>query len=335
MPSDPVTGFEYPQAWTDRCQDQEGLRQVAEGLAVLTSSGRVLRRGFTTGTTASAACKAAILSLGREVHSVQIDLSCGLRVNVPCAGMWGIGTCSKYSGDYLTDATSGAEFVCLAKSGDEGLRIKYGKGVGRLTRAFNGMSEGDAAVSRNASISIERAAADALKDLGLEGADLDLTIRNGAERAKRTMNEKVGIVGGISILGSTGLVEPWDDHVETSVMERIRQGGPVVLTTGRTGLRYSRLLFPERESVLVGVNMGQAIKEANGNVVLCGMPGLILKFLDPDILEGTGCVTVDEMMMDERWKERMESALHSAKTVREDLRVVLVGRDGKILGDSG
>ena len=335
MTSDPVTGFDYPESWVRSCADPEGIELVASGLAVLTSSGKVLRRGFTTGTTASAACKASILSLKGEVHSVQIDLACGLSVDVPASGMWGIGTCRKYPGDYATDATADLEFVCLANPGDEGIKINYGSGIGRLTRPFNGKSTGDAAVSKNASLSIEKAVSQALVDTGLQGVELDLTVRNGAEAAKRTMNEKVGIVGGISILGSTGLVEPWDDHVETSVMERIRNGQRVVLTTGRMGLRYSRLLFPDRESVLVGVNMGQAIKEAQGEVVLCGMPGLILKFLDPHILEGTGCLTVDEMLTDDRWNGRLTEALGRSKAVRDDLRVVLVDRKGNVLGDSG
>ena len=334
MTNDPVTGFEYPESWADRCQDAQGMELVAAGLAVLTSSGKVLRRGFTTGTTASAACKASILSLKHEVHAVQIDIACGLHLNVPTAGMWGIGTCRKYPGDYATDATAGLEFVCLAKPGDDGIQINYGSGIGKLTRPFNGRAEGDPAVSKNALLSIEKAVGQALDGIGLQGAELDLSVRNGAEAAKRTMNEKVGIVGGISILGSTGLVEPWDDHVETSVMERIRSGQRVVLTTGRTGLRYSRLLFPDRESVLVGVNMGQAIKEAQGEVVLCGMPGLILKFLDPHILEGTGCMTVDEMLTDARWNGRMTEALRRSKAIRHDLRVVLVDKTGKILGDS-
>jgi cobalt-precorrin-5B (C1)-methyltransferase len=335
MISDPVTGFDYPDAWSKNCTDAEGMKLVESGMAVLTSSGKVLRRGFTTGTTASAACKAAILSLKEEVHEVDVDLSCGIRVAVPSDGAWGVGTCRKYSGDYGTDATAGIEFVCLAKPGDKGITINYGEGIGRLTRPFNGMAEGAAAVSRSASLSIEKAVVQAMERTGFEGIELDLTIRKGAEVAKRTMNERVGIVGGISILGSTGLVEPWDDHVETSVMERIRNGEHLVLTTGRTGLRYSRLLFPDRESVLVGVKMGQAIKEAQGDVVLCGMPGLILKFLEPHILEGTGCMTVDEMMTDERWNDRVGAALARCKEVRDDLRVVLVDKSGKILGDSG
>ena len=196
------------------------MKLVESGMAVLTSSGKVLRRGFTTGTTASAACKAAILSLKEEVHEVDVDSFLRHPGRRPERWGMGVGTCRKYSGDYGTDATAGIEFVCLAKPGDKAIMINYGEGIGRLTRPFNGMAEGAAAVSRSASLSIEKAVVQAMERTGFEGIELDLTIRKGAEVAKRTMNERVGIVGGISILGSTGLVEPWDDHVETSVMEK-------------------------------------------------------------------------------------------------------------------
>jgi len=60
---DPVTGFAYPGSWVAACGDGEQLALATSGLGVLTASGKVLRRGFSTGTTAAAACKAAVLSL--------------------------------------------------------------------------------------------------------------------------------------------------------------------------------------------------------------------------------------------------------------------------------
>ena len=67
---DPVTGFLYPKSWQEKVADPRALDLVGQGFAVLTASGTVLRRGYTTGTTAAAACKAAILSLSREVSRV-------------------------------------------------------------------------------------------------------------------------------------------------------------------------------------------------------------------------------------------------------------------------
>ena len=88
---DPVTGFDYPEEWAARCTSPEKLRLAGQGLAVLTSSGSVLLRGFTTGTTAAAAAKAAVLSLKTDVTTVPITLPCGLHVHVPAHGHTGSG----------------------------------------------------------------------------------------------------------------------------------------------------------------------------------------------------------------------------------------------------
>ena len=69
---DPVSGFEYPHGWVTGCRKPELLPLVARGLAILTSDGTVLMRGYTTGTTAAAACKAAVLSLQSPVAAVHI-----------------------------------------------------------------------------------------------------------------------------------------------------------------------------------------------------------------------------------------------------------------------
>ena len=79
---DPVTGFEYPVEWVKRCAVPAQILLAEQGLAVLTSSGTVLCRGFTTGTTAAAACKAALLSLsGTTISSVFIKIPSGLTGN--------------------------------------------------------------------------------------------------------------------------------------------------------------------------------------------------------------------------------------------------------------
>ena len=78
---------------------------------------------------------------------------------------------------------------------------------------------------------------EALDVTGLSGATVTLSIPEGARVAKKTLNPRVGVIGGISVLGSTGLVEPWDDHLEESVRARLSGTKNVVLTTGRVGLR--------------------------------------------------------------------------------------------------
>ena len=94
---DPVNGFDYPETWVKKCQSPDLLDLVEEGLAVLTSSGKVLRRGYTTGTTAAAACKGAILSLSGVVTTVPVQIPCGLIVSVPVSGSGGTASCKKFA----------------------------------------------------------------------------------------------------------------------------------------------------------------------------------------------------------------------------------------------
>jgi cobalt-precorrin-5B (C1)-methyltransferase len=109
----------------------------------------------------------------------------------------------------------------------------------------------------------------------------------------------------------------------------------VVLTTGRTGLFFSRLLFPDFEVVLAGARLKDALGAAQGDVILCGLPGLILKFIDPEILSGTGCATIEDLSGQPQFQERMQEAFRRGKRLYPRLRVVVIDRKGSIVGDSG
>ncbi len=336
MLRDPVTGFEYPEAWAAACRDPQRLALVEAGLAVLTASGTVLRRGFSTGTTAAAAAKAAVLSLpGAGPASVALTLPCCIAVSIPVTARRGRGIARKDPGDYPEDATAGAEIVAVATPIPRGIEIAAGEGIGRWMRDTPRAQRGEPAISRTALESIERAVAEGAEAAGLAGVRVELAVPQGRRIARQTLNPRIGIAGGISILGTTGLVEPWDDHLVESVIERIGSSRRVVLTTGRTGLRCARLLFPDHDAVLIGGKIGQALDAATGDVVLCGLPGLILRFIEPGILEGTGCATVEELALSPAWEHAVERALAAFGKRYPHVRVVLLARDGRILGESG
>jgi len=332
---DPVTGFVYPEAWTSRCASPEACVLAASGLGVLTASGAVLRRGFTTGTTAAAAATAAVLSLKAPVSAVAVTLPCGLVFTVPAEGKDGTGSARKDAGDYPSDVTAGLLFVATAERAPAGLTFEAGEGIGRFARDTPRYRAGAAAISGTAMQSILQGIRGAMAAVGLPGVRVRLSIPEGAAIAGRTLNPRIGIEGGISVLGSTGLVEPWDDHLSESAFERIRGAERVVLTTGRLGLRYSRLLFPDYEAVLVGVNLGRALDEVGGEAVICALPGLVMKFIDSAILEGTGCGTVEELTATPVWPGIMERAFARFRADHPGVRVVIVDRDGDVMGDSG
>lgn len=333
---DPVTGFTYPKQWMERCPTPELLDDVSRGLAVLTSSGKVLKRGYSTGTTAAAASEASILSLGgEEVQNVSLTIPCGLRISVPVSARNGDASCIKCSGDNTTDVTAGVEILARAVPTQGGINLVPGFGIGRFTRTTPRNKRGDPAISSSAMKSIMQSIRDAMKQKGIQGVDVSLTIPQGPFLAVHTLNPKFGIEGGISILGTTGLVEPWDDHVQESVQERLASTDRPVLTTGRLGLRYSRLFFPDRDVILVGSGIRKALNRAQGAPILCGLPGLILKAIDPTILDGTGYHTIEEYATSPNFDKTVRSLLASFKREMPQVRVVLVSRDGLILGDSG
>jgi len=334
---DPVTEFEYPDEWVAACRSPELLDDVQRGLAVLTASGLVLRRGFSTGTTAAAACKAAILSLALDtVKEVEVGLPCGIAVRLPVDAYRGQASCWKDAGDYTADVTGGLEFVATAApSLNEGGRFVPGEGIGSFARDTPRHRQGTAAISEPALECIRRSIDEAMEETGLSGVTVILTVPRGAEVAQKTLNPKVGVHGGISVLGTTGLVEPWDDHVTEGVLDRVTRSDAVVLTTGRLGLRYSRLLFPEREAILVGNHLAEALEVvAGGDPIICGLPGLILRFMNPHILDGTGCATVEELLATSGGREVLRRELEAFRSRYPNVRVVIVDRSGRVIGES-
>jgi cobalt-precorrin-5B (C1)-methyltransferase len=335
---DPVTGFLYPPGWEEKVSDPKDLDRVRQGFSVLTASGAVLRRGFTTGTTAAATCKAAILSLGsgggEEVPCVVIRLPCGLSAEVPVRARAGHASCRKFSGDYPSDVTACIEFIADARIEPEGLTLVPGSGIGRFSRDTPRYKKDSPAISDAPLACILSSMQEALDSTGISGATVTLSIPEGERVAGKTLNPRVGVVGGISVLGSTGLVEPWDDHLEESVQARVSGTKNVVLTTGRVGLRYARLLFPDREVVLVGGRIREALGAAPGSAILCGLPALILKYIRPDILSGTGYGTVEELAASPDFLTVAAPVLAAYKKDRPDIRVVLLDRAGNIIAES-
>ena len=332
---DPVTGFEYPDAWMRQCHDPGRLLLVEKGLAVLTSTGTVLVRGFTTGTTAAAACKAAVLSLpGTPLESVPVTIPCGLTVDVPVEANGGHASAKKFAGDYPGDVTAGLLFVADAAPRGAGIHLSFGEGIGRFSRDTPRFKAGTPAVSPPAMACIHLSVQEALGRAGLAGAEVLLHVPQGREVAQKTLNPRMGVMGGISILGTTGLVEPWDDHLTESTLERISAAERPVLTTGRTGLRFARLMYPDREVILIGGKIGNALAAVRGRGILFGLPALILRYINPAILEGTGSATVEELSVTPAFPAIVEKNLAAFRQQYPAISVVLVNRDGQVIGES-
>jgi cobalt-precorrin-5B (C1)-methyltransferase len=79
---DPVTGFQIPSSWIKLCTDSQALQKIHSGRWILLSSGLLLKRGLTTGTTAAAACKAAVLSLKKPIDFIEVTTPVGIKVSL-------------------------------------------------------------------------------------------------------------------------------------------------------------------------------------------------------------------------------------------------------------
>jgi cobalt-precorrin-5B (C1)-methyltransferase len=294
----------------------------------------VLQRGFTTGTTAAAAAKAAVLSLEKNTGSVCITLPCGISVDVPASGHNGTGTAAKFAGDYPSDVTAGLEFRAEAVRQPGSITITFGEGIGRFSRDTPRYRKGTPAVSPTALSCIVQSVQEALDTLGESGISVGISAPEGVTIAPKTLNPRMGVDGGISVLGTTGLVEPWDDHLTESTTERIAMADRPVLTTGRVGLRFSRMLFPDHEVILIGGKLRVALDAARGDVILCGLPALILRHINPEILAGTGYPTIEELAASGRFPEILAKTLAEFRNLRPRVTVVLINREGTIIGES-
>lgn len=176
---------------------------------------RKLRLGYTTGTCAAAAVKAAAQMLLGGVRTEQIEvvtpkgISLKLQIEqitisedqVQCA-------VRKDAGDDH-DVTDGAYIYACVKRAESGYEVDGGEGVGRVTRPGLDQPVGSAAINSVPRRMMVEAMMEAADNCGYEGGlSAVISVPHGAEIAKRTLNEKLGVVGGISILGTSGMVEP-------------------------------------------------------------------------------------------------------------------------------
>jgi cobalt-precorrin-5B (C1)-methyltransferase len=333
---DPVNNFEIPEEWISRTglPREELEAEVLSGMIVVLSDGAILRRGYTTGTTASAAAKAAVLSLNKKINSVSVPTPAGLRVYLDVSeSSPGYAVVKKISNDHESDITRGLAFVGEAREA-EGIRIFGGKGIGIVRRDGLQVPKGQPAINPKPMEQIRAAVQEAVEELGLKGAEVTISVPEGERVGKETLNSRIGVEGGISVLGSTGFVEPWNDHLGETRGDLIRCTDRVVLTTGRVGMRYSHMLFPGYTVVMVGSRITEGLESASGDVIICGLPGLVLKWGNPEMLEGSGYATVVEMLEKAPDHICLKEAFEMAITKGKGSRIVVIDRNGSVLMDN-
>jgi len=218
-----------------------------------------LRSGFTTGACAAAAAKGAALMLAHQitVSEVTIELPAGISATFRLYGQ----ICSldrascfviKDAGDD-PDVTNGAEVhasvsrgPCTTPGCAGGIIIEGGKGIGRVTKPGLAVPPGEWAINPVPRRMIEEAVACVVFPTSdsrtriMDAFHVTISIPDGEERSKKTLNARLGIIGGLSILGTTGIVRPisakaWTDTMDAALDVAKACGcETVVLSTGRT-----------------------------------------------------------------------------------------------------
>lgn len=273
-------------------------------LSVLAPNG--LRRGRTTGSCATAAVKAALYLLlhGERLTQVQITLADDVHyLTVPIQDCRSLNEHTvraevlKDAGDD-PDNTHGATLFAEVRRNNEGqLRFFAGSGVGTATQPGLRVAVGEPAINPTPRNMMRQAVVEVSGNKG-EGFDLIIGCINGEAIAKKTFNPRLGIVGGISILGTSGIVEPlslasWIASIEVYV--RVALGNDancIALLPGKIGRVYAKeaLGLPEQRSVQIANFLGdalafvqQALAEEQRDLEvlwLLGHPGKLAKVLD-------------------------------------------------------
>ena len=193
------------------------------------SQGKNLRCGYTTGSCATAAAKAAatMLLAGERVATVRIDTPKGVvlelePLEVELAEQYVSCAIRKDSGDDPDDTNGVLVFAKVEKVAEPGVHIEGGVGVGRVTKPGLACAVGGPAINPTPRRMITAEVGSVMEQAGYrEGLLVTISIPEGVEIAKKTFNPRLGIIGGLSVLGTSGIVEPMSEKalIETMYVE--------------------------------------------------------------------------------------------------------------------
>lgn len=256
-----------------------------------------LRMGYTTGSCAALAAGAAARMLlgGGELRSAALVTPKGVMVEAELHDVKiGADTAScavrKDAGDD-PDITDGMRvYATVTKTELSGVSIDGGDGVGRVTRGGLEQPVGAAAINSVPRRMIEREVTEACRDFDYEsGMHVVISIPGGREAAEKTFNPSLGIVGGLSILGTSGIVEPMSNQaiIDTMAVEmrmRLAEGAAsLVATPGNYGADFVRTwpvlaAFPQIKcSNHIGAALDLAGELGIAEMLLVGHAGKLIK----------------------------------------------------------
>ncbi|GAA6264506.1 cobalamin biosynthesis protein CbiD [Ruminococcus sp. AF42-9BH] len=237
-----------------------------------------MRFGYTTGSCAAAACKGAteILLGGKLQETVTLMTPKGILLTLELKDIQietDKVTCAirKDAGDD-PDTTNGIlVYATVEKTKEQGITLDGGIGVGRVTKAGLSQKIGEAAINPVPKSMILRAATEIAEKYDYEGGlKIIISVPEGVEIGKKTFNPRLGIVGGISILGTSGIVEPMSEaalvqSIRVEMKQHFSQGEEYLLVTpGNYGADYLRehMDLPYEKNIKCSNYVGETIDMA-------------------------------------------------------------------------
>lgn len=263
-------------------------------------NGHTQRYGFTTGTSATAAAiGATYMYLNDKKDMVDVELPAGITLTIPLAyGKYDEKsfTCGvkKYSGDD-PDVTDGILISAKLEFIKKDIELKFnffaGEGVGIFTKDGLALPKGEAAINPVPRQMMIDNLSRILKEAGFKGTvNITVMVENGVEIAKKTFNERLGIIGGISILGTSGLVLPMSktallETIEADIKFRLNSSKErrVYLAPGNIGAKFLEKNFNIDSTTVaiisnfIGESIDYAISNDAREIVLCGDLGKLIK----------------------------------------------------------
>lgn len=256
-----------------------------------------LKYGYTTGTCAAAATQAATaMLLGKErISNITIQVPKGWMLTIPIKDIqihdnWVSCAVSKDSGDD-PDITNGILIYSkVRKNNTNAISIFGGKGIGKITRKGLSVEVGEPAINPVPREMIMKEAKKISQDYCYNGGlEITISVPEGEEKAKKTFNPKLGIEGGISIIGTTGIVEPMSEKalIESLKLElnvhRKNGNENVLLTPGNYGLKFAtdELLLDTSEGIKISNYIGLMMESVRDmgfkNVLFIAHAGKLIK----------------------------------------------------------
>ena len=264
----------------------------------ITKDGKRLRRGYTTGSCAAAAAKSAAVMLlaGRRLDSVHLVTPFGIELDLPLQDIVTderFVSCGivKDSGDD-PDVTDGITVYARVEKTDlpYTIEIDGGEGIGRVTKPGLDQGVGSAAINSTPRRMITEELQQVCEDNRYTGGlKVIISAPAGNEIAKRTFNSRLGVVGGISILGTTGIVEPMSeealiDSIALEIRQRKALGDSrLILTPGNFGADFLKSVYGiDSDKIVkcsnyVGKALEAAIDAGFSQVLLAGHIGKFVK----------------------------------------------------------